>query len=213
MKLRRPSPALVISCIALVVACTGTAVGATLITSSAQIKNGAVTSGDIKNGSVQGADVKDGTITANKLKTAPATGGGPVYHAVRHTGPEGQAANVVSKVATLSVPAGAYLVTAKTVMSAILQPQSPLGGLIQTGLAIGGNCRLDTGGESDQSFTNIAINQRQTPATLNMQTTTTAGAQTDFNLECTAGVPYRLSETSIIATKVSNIVLTAIPQS
>ncbi len=46
-----------------------------------------------------------------------------------------------------------------------------------------------------------------------MQTTTTAGAPTDFNLECTAGVPYRLSETSIIATKVSNIVLTAIPQS
>ncbi len=72
MKLRRPSPALVISCIALVVACTGTAVGATLITSSSQIKNGAVTSGDIKNGSVQGADLKDGTITANKLKTAPA---------------------------------------------------------------------------------------------------------------------------------------------
>lgn len=214
MKLRRPSPALVISCIALVVACTGTAVGATLITSSAQIKNGAVTSGDIKNGSIQGADVKDGTITANKLKTPPPTGtGGPVYHAVRHTGPEGQPANVVSKVATLSVPAGAYVVTAKTVMSAILQPQSPLGGLIQTGLAIGGNCRLDTGGESDQSFTNIAVNQRQTPATLNMQTTTTAGAPTDFNLECTAGVPYRLSETSIIAQKVSNIVLTAIPQS
>ncbi len=214
MKLRRPSPALVISCIALVVACTGTAVGATLITSSSQIKNGAVTSGDIKNGSVQGADLKDGTITANKLKTPPAAAaGGTVYHAVRHTGPEGQPANVVSKVATLSVPAGAYLVTAKTVMSAILQPQSPLGGLIQTGLAIGGNCRLDTGGESDQSFTNIAINQRQTPATLNMQTTTTAGAPTDFNLECTAGVPYRLSETSIIATKVSSIVLTAIPQS
>jgi hypothetical protein len=212
MKLRRPSPALVISCIALVVACTGTAVGATLITSSSQIKNGAVTSGDIKNGSVQGADLKDGTITANKLKTAPATGGGPAYHLVRHTGPEGQPGFVSSRIATLNVPAGAYVVTAKTVMSAILKPQSPLSGLVLQGLTLGGNCRLDTGGESDQAFTNIAIDQRQTPATLNMQTTVTVGTPTDLNLECTADTPYRLSETSIIATKVSNIVLTSAPQ-
>jgi hypothetical protein len=214
MKLRRPSPALVISCIALVVACTGTAVGATIITASSQIKNGAVTSGDIKNGSVQGADIKDGTITQNKLRTPAAAGGAaPAFHAVRHTGPEGLPGNVVSRVATLNVPAGAYVVTAKTVMSAILEPQSPLGGLIQTGLAIGGNCRLDTGAESDQAFANIAVNQRQTPATLNTQTSATVAGPTDFNLECTAGVPFRLSETSIIATRVSSIALTSIPQS
>jgi len=181
MKLRRPSPALVISCIALVVACTGTAVGATIITSSSQIKNGAVTSGDIKNGSVQGTDLKDGTITANKLKTPPAAGGpAPVYHLVRHTGPEGQPGFVVSKVATLSVPAGAYVVTAKTVMSAILKPQSPLSGLVLQALTLGGNCRLDTGAESDQAFANVAVDQRQTPATLNMQTTVTVAAPTEI---------------------------------
>jgi hypothetical protein len=108
MKLRRPSPALVISCIALVVACTGTAFAATLITSSSQIKNGIVSSADIRNGAVQGTDIKNGTITQNKLKT-PAPAGGPTtaYHAVRKAGPEGQPANVNVSVATLTVPAGA----------------------------------------------------------------------------------------------------------
>ena len=60
MKLRRPSPALVISCVALAVACTGTAVAATVITSSGQIKNGAVS----------GADIRNGTNPAQRLQQA-----------------------------------------------------------------------------------------------------------------------------------------------
>jgi hypothetical protein len=211
MKLGRPSPALVVSCVALVVACAGTAYGATLITSTTQVKNGAVQSADIKDGSLQGRDIKNGTITANKLKSAP-SGDTTTYTAVRKAGPEGQPANQLIRVATLTVPPGAYEVTAKTVMSALLEPQSPLSGLIQQALAIGGRCKLDAAGDTDESLTNIVINQRQTPATLTMQVTRTVAAPSDFTLDCAAGVNFRLSETSIIARRVSNIVLTQLPQ-
>lgn len=113
MKLRRPSPALVISCIALTVACTGTAFAATIIRSSSQVKNNTLLSADIKDGSIQGRDIRNGTITVNKLKSgargltgSSAGGGGPstAFHVLRKAGPEGQPANVNVRVATLTVP-------------------------------------------------------------------------------------------------------------
>ena len=213
MKLRPPSPALVISFIALVVACTGTAIAATVITSSGQIKNGAVLSADIKDGSVQARDIRNGTITANKLRTAPAAAAGAstAYHAVRKAGPEAQPANQLIRVATLTVPAGAYKVSANTVMTALPGPQNPIQALVQDNLAIGGRCILDASGDATESLQNVVINQRQVPATFSMQTTRTVAAQSDFTLDCTAGIAWRLSETSIIATKASDIVLTNIP--
>ena len=219
MKLRRPSPALVISLVALVVACTGTAVAATIISSSSQIKNGVVTSGDVKNGSLRGVDVKKSTITESKLSAgvvkklgggAPAGGDTTAYEAVRKAGPEGQPADVVVKVATLTVPAGAYTVAAKTVMTALPGPQDPVSALVQANGAIGGRCKLEAAGSGDESLANVVITGRQTPATLSMQLTRTVGAQSDFTLECSAGLPFRLSETSIIAQRASNVVLTTL---
>ena len=49
----RPSPGTVIACIALVVACTGTATAATKITGK-QIENSSVTTKDVKNKSLRG---------------------------------------------------------------------------------------------------------------------------------------------------------------
>lgn len=212
MKLRRPSPALVISSIALVVACTGTAVAATVITSSKQIKNNVVLSADVKDGSLQGRDIKKGTITQDKLKTpAPAGGSAPAHHAFRKAGPEGQPANVNVKVATLTVPAGAYTVTASTIMTALPGDQPLLAGLTGETGAVGGRCRLDAAGDATESLQNIVVNGRGAPATLYLQTTRTVGAPSDIVLECSAGVPFRLSETSIIATTVSGIQLTNLP--
>ena len=48
-RLRLPSPALVVACLALLVAAAGTGTAATiLITSSSQVKNGSLTGADIK---------------------------------------------------------------------------------------------------------------------------------------------------------------------
>jgi len=214
MKLRRPSPSLVISIIALTVACTGTAIAATIITSTTQIKNGVVNSGDVKNGSLQNTDLKKSTITESRLspgvvkkldKAPAATGTQSVFEIIRSAGPESQPANVLTKVATLTVPAGAYSITAKTVMTALIGPQDPVEALLQANGALGGRCRLDAAGVADESLQNVVITGRQTPATFYMQLTRTVGAPSDVTLECTAGIAWRLSATSIIATKVGAI--------
>ncbi len=218
MKLRRPSPALLISIAALVVACTGTAVAANIITSTKQIKNGVILSADIKDHTIANRDIKAATITEARLSKgvmkkidAGANANSTAYEAVRNSGPENQPANVLVTVATLKVPAGAYSISAKTVMSAIIPPQNIIGQLVQSDLAIGGRCVLNAGGDTDESLTNIVINQRQTPATLTMQLTRTVGAPTEFTLSCSAGVPFRLSETSVIAQTVGSVQLTSLP--
>lgn len=216
MKLRRPSPALVISCIALVVAGTGTAVAATKITSSKQIKNNVILSADIKDRAIRGRDIRDGTITRNKLSRGAAAvtgasaggGAGTVYHAIRKAGPENQPNGVAVTVASLSVPAGAYLVTASTVMTALPGPQNPL---LPERSSPEGRCRLDLAGDATESFQNVLVESKTAPATLYMQGTRTVGGPSEFVLICGAGSPFRLSETSIIATAVGNIVPTAIP--
>jgi hypothetical protein len=213
MKLRRPSPALLISIMALVVACTGTAFAATLITSSAQIKNGIVMSADIKDGSLQSQDLKKGAVFGVNLspglnKQISAGNDTVAYEIVRNAGPENQPANVLARVATLKVPAGAYAITAKTIVTALPPPQNPIQALVQENGAIGGRCKLDAAGVTDESLQNVVINQRQTPATLTMQLTRTVGAPADIVLDCSAGLPWRLSETSIMATKVGSIIQT-----
>ena len=214
MKLRRPSPALVISCIALIVACGGTAFAATIITSSGQIRNGAVTGADIRNGSIRGGDIAKGTITQGRLskgvvrKLGGAGGAATAYHAIRRAGPENQPPNVAVRVASLTVPPGAYVVTASTVMTSLPGPQNSL---LPERSGPEGLCRLNAGGDETVSMQNVLVESKTAPATLFMQATRTVGAQSEFFLECAAGTPFRLSETSIIATKVSSIALTQVP--
>lgn len=217
MKLRRPSPALVISCIALVAAGSGTAFAATIIRSSSQVKNNTLLSADIKDGSIRGRDIKNGSITANKLSKGASRltgssvgGGGPgtVYQATRKAGPENQPAGVGITVASLSVPAGAYVVTASTVMTALPGPQNPL---LPERSSPEGRCRLDLAGDATESFQNVLVESKTAPATLYLQGTRTVGGTSEFVLTCGAGSPFRLSETSIIATRVNDIVATSIP--
>ena len=61
MKLTHPSPAMVVAVAALVVSLGGTATAASvLITSSAQIGSGSITSSDIRNGSIKRRDLTAG---------------------------------------------------------------------------------------------------------------------------------------------------------
>jgi len=75
--LRRPSPAIVVSVVALLVALGGTAyAGITLgknSVGSKQLKNNAVTSSKIKNGAVTTKKLKNGAITSSKINTSGLT--------------------------------------------------------------------------------------------------------------------------------------------
>jgi len=65
--IRRPSPSLAVSVVALVVASTGTSYATGLI-GSPDIKDNSIASVDIKNGTIQGKDVKKNTIGAKQVK-------------------------------------------------------------------------------------------------------------------------------------------------
>ncbi|MEA2150904.1 MAG: hypothetical protein QOD69_2734 [Solirubrobacteraceae bacterium] len=214
MKLRTPSPALVISIIALCVALGGSAYAATVITSK-----------DIKNGTIQNVDIKKGTIQSTRLssgvqKLLSKNGGSSLsgssvggtghiaYEAVRKAGPENVPANTIVTAATLTVPAGAYVITSNAVMTAFTGTTNPLEALFGTNGSLTGTCTLDAAGVGATSLQTIVVNDRQTPATLGMQETRTVGAPMDIKLNCSATIPWRLSETSIIATKVDSITLT-----
>ena len=65
--LRRPSPSMAVSVMALVVASTGTSYAAGLI-GSGDIKDNSIQSQDIRNRTIQGKDVKTGAIGAKQVK-------------------------------------------------------------------------------------------------------------------------------------------------
>ena len=208
MKLRPPSPAMAVSIIALVVACSTTAVAAPIITSS-----------QIRNLTIRGVDVKNGTLTLNKLskgaqelirkRAGGAPAGGRVAHeVVRKAGPENQPANVVVRLASLTVPAGAYVVQANTIITAFAGKTNPLEALLGASGSLSGACTLNAGGPTHSSVGTIVVNDRQTPTTLSMQLTRTVAGPTEFFVECSAAAPWRTSETSIIATQVDSITLT-----
>jgi hypothetical protein len=217
MKLRTPSPALAISIIALGVALGGTAYAATQITSK-----------DIRNGTIQNVDVKKGTIQSTRLspglqkiigKKGAGLGGSSVsgsstgtvsFEAIRKAGPENQPANQVITAATLTVPAGAYVITANTVMTAFAGTTNPIEALFGTNGSQSGTCTLDAAGVDAKALQTIVVNDRQTPATLGMQLTRTVATPMDIKLQCAAAIPWRLSETSIIATKVDSLTLTEV---
>jgi hypothetical protein len=212
MKLRTPSPALVISIVALCVALGGSAYAATVITSK-QIRNGTIQNIDVKKGTLQSSTFSKGVQNLLKSKSSGSAAGAglaPSFEAVRKSGPENQPAGGFVTVATLTVPAGAYVVTANTVMTAFTGSTNPLEALFGANGSVGGTCILDAGGVTQSSLQTIAVNDRQTPATLGMQLTRTVGAPTDIKLQCSAAIPWRLSETSVIATKVGNITLTQV---
>lgn len=70
----RPSPALVVSTIALIVALGGTSYAAFSLPRNSvgtkQLRNGAVTTPKLKNGAVTGAKIANGTITGGKINLA-----------------------------------------------------------------------------------------------------------------------------------------------
>jgi hypothetical protein len=207
MKLRRPSPALVISIAALVAACAGSAVAATVITSS-QIKDGTIQSRDIKMGSIQSGRLSKGLQNILLKKNAPAAPPQVALEQVRKAGPENQPAGQMLRVTSMMVPGGAYSVTAKTIVTAFTGTSDIIEQLLGVNGSVGATCILDFGGVQDSSLGTIAIINRQTPTTFVMQMTRTVAAPTEILLKCAAALPWRASESTIIATKVGSITQT-----
>src|SRR3954454_23942956 len=117
MKLHRPSPALIVAIVALVVALGGTAVATKrlLITSSHQIANGAIRGKNLHAGTITGRELSHHLLVqVVSAGSAPAGGAGSgATEAHRAAGPEMKSGGEAT-VATLDLQPGVYAVFAKT---------------------------------------------------------------------------------------------------
>lgn len=122
----RPSPAMIVAIIALVVATTGGAIAGSALITGKNIKNGSVTgldiknntiaSADITNNSVASADVRNGTIGTIDLSAA-ATASLKSHESAAYHSDSGALTlgwiNTTQVVATILLPAGNYVVFGK----------------------------------------------------------------------------------------------------
>lgn len=214
---RRPSPAIVISLLALVFSMAGTATAArVLITSSKQIKAGSVTGSDIKDSSVAARDLRRNAVDSGKVKNGSLTTDDfesslrqslqrtqtTALEAFRKLGPQGIEPDKPTRIATLSnIPAGTYALFAKTVIT----PTEAVGGLLGQGKPVGGHCVLDAGGDKDEARAQLSTPGALAPGVLNMQITRSYGGVGTATLECdTTNAKWNATDTSIIAIRVGS---------
>ena len=209
---RRPSPALIVSILALVMATAGTATAAkVLITSSSQVKNGVITSADLRDGGVLGKDIRNGAVTLEKLaanakpKTTSGgqTGGSQTnaFEVFRKDGPVTGEANKLQRVLTMNnLAPGVYAIFAKS----ILTSSGSDGGLFGQGQTTGGHCKLDAAGDVDESRVILGTPGANAPAGLSMQITRSFDKPSTVALDCEATTQWRATDSSIIAIRVES---------
>lgn len=202
--MKRPSPSMTVALLALFVALAGTATAATLlITSSAQIKNGAVKRQDVAQNTLDSGRIRNRSLTLKDFaKSARRSLGSPLtVEAFRKVGPEGIADGANAVVAELKqLPAGAYAIFAKSTLFA----PSNREGLLSEGNSVAGFCQLDADGNVDDARSLIGGPGTNAPGTLNMQITRTLVRPTDIQVRCVAeGSDWRAADTSIIAIRIS----------
>jgi hypothetical protein len=207
---------MVVAIVALVVACSGTAVAAgILITSSNQIRNGIITGSKIANRAITGnkvargslgADVlANGQIGTNKL-TADAvralqSSGSSAFEYFRKTGPENIAAGNSMRVLTAdNVPAGVYAIFAKAIISDL----DPSSNLLIPGRTADGHCSLGAGGDIDDGRVLIGGAFGSGPGDVFIQITHTFAGPGTITLTCDAGSTWRASDSTIIAIRLGN---------
>ena len=85
---RRPSPGLVVACVALIAACAGTATAASSLITSKQIRNNSIKSADIKNRSIKKVDLARSAVPTTAGPGAAGSNGRD--GAAGPTGPKGE---------------------------------------------------------------------------------------------------------------------------
>jgi hypothetical protein len=207
---RRPSPALVISIISLIVALGGTAAAAShyLITNSSQIKNGVI----------KGADLRNGTITKKKLAgallgaSASSIGSDSTtaLEAHRQAGPQ-LAKGGKSDVVSLPLGPGVYAIFAKTVMSPDVSSSQLLDILKNINKTSQGDCSLNVEGTADYAAGSLTSPNSTNALTVSTQLTRSLASPGQAVLSCESDVPWHAADASIIALKVGSAPRTETP--
>lgn len=184
----QPSPAMVVALIALVVACSGTAIAAgVIITRSSQVGSGVIT----------GRNIRSHTITSSKL--AP-DAGATSYQFLRSFGDDVGAGDT-ARLMTARLPAGDYAISSKVVVTDLFGSSN----LLDPGKAADAHCILSAEGDSDQSRVFVRASFGSAPGNVVNQLThgfTSGGAVT---LDCSSDNKWRATDITITAVRVAGI--------
>jgi hypothetical protein len=204
MKHSKPSPALVVSIVALVVALSGTAVAAkVLISSSAQIKNRTISGLDLKDGTITKRQIANSTLQTLAGDASP--GGTAAIEAHRLTGPDVPKGGP-SPVLELALSPGVYAVFAKTTVTPFITDDGLLDTLFKDDKTRAAECTLDVSGTGDFATAPIIGPGSSNPATLNLQATRSLDGPGKATLSCKAApeAHWQAANSSIIALKVGS---------
>jgi hypothetical protein len=204
MQFRKPSPALVVSIIALVVALGGTAVAAKiLITSSAQIKNRTISGQDLRDRTITKRQIANSTLQSLAGTASPS--GTAAIEAHRLTGPDVPAGGP-SPVLELALSPGVYAVFAKTTIMPFITDDGLLDTLFKDEKTRAAECSLEVSGTGDFATAPIIGPGSTNPATLNLQATRSLDGPGKATLTCKAApdAHWQAANTSIIALKVGS---------
>jgi hypothetical protein len=174
----RPSPALVVACLALLVALSGAGVAATLAVprnsvGTVQLRSNAVISSKVKNGSLLRADFKSGQLPSGPAGPAgPAGAAGPSDAYARFLNGPVSIPTAPATIATLAIPqAGNYVIWSKAVISG------------------GADCRLAAEGDTDDSsaadattLSNLVVHVFSAAGTVSLQCSAAAATATNIKL-------------------------------
>jgi hypothetical protein len=204
-RIRRPSPAMVVACLALGVALSGSAIAASVALApnsvgTPQLKPNAVTSAKVLNGTLVKADFKANQIPAGKTGPAGPAGPAGAAGAAGPAGPSDAFARFVNgpvaipaantTLANLSIPtAGKYVLWAKAYVTAT---------------AVGtATCKLVAGADSDTSVT--FANVGATTFTLSNLVVHEFAAAGSADFQCAATGTLQANFIKIAAIRVANL--------
>ncbi len=146
-RFRLPSPAMVVACLALLVATAGAGTAATIIVTSKNVQNGTLTGLDVKNRSLGALELTPGAITTLRGRRGPAGPAGPVgpvgpsdaFLAIRTAiSPPPLPAAATTTVVTRTLGVGKYAVFARVGLDDV------------SGSPRNVTCRLESGAVTDQ---------------------------------------------------------------
>lgn len=223
MRISRPSPALVVAIIALVVACAGTATAASvvLIKNSTQVKSSSLSGSDLKAKTVNNRTLASSAVDARVIKAGAVgsselskdiksklSGGGTsaafvATESVRKNGPDvNKGAAQIAKITGLAP--GTYSLTAKTVVAGVQGAGAGLvTELLKPDKTAAARCKLDAAGDSDEGSVPIASPFSLFSNSISLQLTRTLGVVSDIVLTCESDISWRAANTSIIALKLT----------
>ena len=170
----RPSPALVISCLALFLALTGSAFAVSSSIRSAQIADGTIRTLDLRDNAVKSPKIADATVTADDLGT-DSVGSDEIAKDAVKSDEIAENAVASSEVAPDSLTAGDL--AANSVTSSEVADQSLTANDLGT----------DSVGSSELQAGSVRASELGTIISVSNSTTINAGANASVSVDCPAG--------------------------